>query len=535
MTKKTHGQDAQATGENPGRDAHATRKIEHLMVRDFKGIRLVEITPEGDLHEIRGDAGQGKTGILDAIRAAFTGADKDMVRQGADEAEIELRLSQETIHRIISGEDGKNQVMVTGADGAPIERVKDFLRAIYNPATLTPLEIVRLGGGESRGRTERLRQQRDLLLESLRVTLTEEDVIATVRGLGAEYVAALAEIHCDDIAFEQHPFAVCRAFEQACYEFRKDKNAAWEHSKHQLEDCPPPKKAASCSLEEAQAREEEAIEAYHAAKARAGNMAEQRRWAQALEIQVRNGNAELPKRGIVETRLEENKARKKAIGAEIESLRQRLNKLTIEQSEVQGAILNDSDQLGWITAHEARQADLEWIRAELADAGEEEDVEALETAMRSMQDEVQVCRQQERHDWAVLIMTAARERVEVFTRLVELFRDDLPKALLAQAELPCDGLSVDDEKIMIHDVPLHQLGTSEQIRVGVMLWAAMNPQCGFMPIDGAESLGREDLLALWEAAAERDLQLIMTFVDATARPGPSRTVMQAGEAVELGR
>jgi hypothetical protein len=114
---------------------------------------------------------------------------------------------------------------------------------------------------------------------------------------------------------------------------------------------------------------------------------------------------------------------------------------------------------------------------------------------------------------------------------VTLFRDVLPSMLLARANLPLDGLAIEDETIVINGVPLHELGTSEQIRVGVVIASALNPLAGFVLVDQAESLGREGKKALASVAHELGLQLIMTVVDPDAVPGPGVTVMRGGEAL----
>jgi tRNA modification GTPase len=111
---------------------------------------------------------------------------------------------------------------------------------------------------------------------------------------------------------------------------------------------------------------------------------------------------------------------------------------------------------------------------------------------------------------------------------------------LAGAELaivtPIAGTTRDalQQSIQIDGVPLHQLGTSQQIAVGVKVAAAVNPKSGFVLVDGAESMGGKDRRALAEAAEVLGLQLIMTVVDPDAKPGPGVTVMRGGAAVAMG-
>jgi hypothetical protein len=126
---------------------------------------------------------------------------------------------------------------------------------------------------------------------------------------------------------------------------------------------------------------------------------------------------------------------------------------------------------------------------------------------------------------------AARERAKRYDALVEFFRDTLPRELLANAELPVEGLSVDADQILINGIPLHQLGTSQQIRVGVLIASRLNPASAFILVDGAESMGKKDRAELAKVAHELGLQLIMTIVDPDAVPAPGVTVMEAGAAL----
>jgi len=51
-------------------------------------------------------------------------------------------------------------------------------------------------------------------------------------------------------------------------------------------------------------------------------------------------------------------------------------------------------------------------------------------------------------------------------------------------------------------------------------------------VDGAESIGQEDLQAIAQIAEEMDLQLFETFVDPEAEPDENTTVMKHGRKME---
>ena len=143
-------------------------RVLSLHARNVKCVKEVAINFDGDIQEIRGDSGQGKTTILTAIEGALRGLDPEMVRKGESAAEIELHLTEGRIKRIVPADGSAHTLMVTDKNGAPVAKAKDFLNTIVASGdAFRPIAWVQLGGGEDRGRTERLRRQRDQLLEGL--------------------------------------------------------------------------------------------------------------------------------------------------------------------------------------------------------------------------------------------------------------------------------------------------------------------------------------------------------------------------------
>ena len=525
--------------------ASGRARVLELRAKNIKCIREVSIDlASGDIHEIRGDSGQGKTAVLQAIEGALRGLDPEMVRNGESAAEIELHLSTATINRIVPRE-GKETLMVRGSDGSPIERAKDFLATICGPSAFRPIEWVRLGGGDPRGRTERLRKQRDQLLEALSLSLTAQDVAQAVQDLGPEFAEALGEVNLDGVEFEQHALLVCAALERACYEYRGRQNALAEQAENVLKLTPAPDKAApAASAEECQATLNQATQAYHRALALAEQSQAATARAEALRTQIASETHELAALfDATETDVQQEafagfigKSIELALTAEqqarerVESLRVELMQAETDLTEKSVAVRDLQTAMNINDRLVARRAEL----AELEAAGTgapAQDTAVLKRALDDAQEALRRRQLQDRHNDAAAKAADARARSQVFDQLVSLFRDTLPKGLIAQADLPVEGLTVDADKILIQGVPLHQLGTSDQIRVGVLIASALNPHSGFVLVDGAESMGSDDRKALAEAAHELGLQLIMTYVDEAAVPAPGVTVMRQGEAV----
>lgn len=520
-------------------------RIIQLKARNVKCLKEVEIDLDGNIHEIRGDAGQGKTAILQTIEAGIRGIDPDMVRRGADEAEIELHLTNATINRVLKA-DGKEKLTVKGVDGKTIERAKTFLKALCPDTAFRPLEWVTLGGGDAKGRTDRLREQRRQLLEALPLALTQEQVKGAVATLGPKFVEAFATVPMDAVHWNDHAFTLCQTLAQVTYDFRRIKNAQADAAEATLTNTPAPAEVPPPDSEqELAAALEKAREEYLLAKTANTGMDRTRAQRDELAALIAAEDAQLPPRNkLDDTRahyaglVTSNQDDIKACEQEIDNLKRQIRQLeaTIEERKGQVKLASEKvDQCDALArrmdAQDARRADLERMDAELAKSAPSVDLDALQASVERFKHLLDVKRQETAHLAAYKAAQEARETAKRYDALVDLFRDTIPAELLSLAKLPVEGLSVDDEKILVNGVPLHQLGTSQQIKIGVLIASRMNPDSAFILVDGAESMGRVDRVALAEAAQELGLQLIMTVVDPDAKPAPGVTVMQDGEAI----
>lgn len=507
-------------------------RILRVKARDFKQIREVEIDLDGNLHAIKGDTDQGKTSVLQAIRAAIQGADKGMVRHGAGAAELELELDSALIQRIISANpETKDVLFGKTADGRAIEKVQDFLNTLCGPSAFNPVRWVQLGAEGGKGHKERLRQQRDALLEAIHMSLTSDDVVEAVEALGEDYADALGAVNMDGVDFEQHPFTVCTKLQKVCMEFFSLQNSRAKDAENVLATTPAPEIAAPReALDVIEQRAKEATSAFYGARATQQGQANLAQRHAVLKAKVGAEAKELPDRAKLEKTAAEYIGQEETLTEEIKKLEVQLAQMRGALSEVQEKVKRCEDLYQRIEDQDARVADLAALEQELAGAGTPVDVDSLERAMEKAKALVDAKRARERHDAAASAAAEARGRAQVVYRLVELFRDELPKQLLGAAELPVEGLAFDEDMILIDDIPMHQLGTSKQYRIGILIAAALNPNSAFVLVDQAESMGRRDLAEVAEVARERGLQIVATFVAPDAVPGEGVTVMEGGLA-----
>jgi hypothetical protein len=124
-------------------------KIIRFTAENIKKLTTVEICPEGNVVQITGKNGQGKTSVLDALWWVFTGADKiqsQPIRHGEEKARIEVEL----------GDAGKVELVITRtftptnsylsvqtADGAKYPKPQQFMENLIGSLTLDPLAFMR--------------------------------------------------------------------------------------------------------------------------------------------------------------------------------------------------------------------------------------------------------------------------------------------------------------------------------------------------------------------------------------------------------
>lgn len=135
-------------------------KIIQLTAENVKKLTAVEIRPDGNVVQITGKNGQGKTSVLDAIWWALSGTENVQskpIRNGAENARIELQLgSGEKVELVVERKftDKASYLNVKTADGAKYPSPQKLLDDLLGALTFDPLQFMR---ETSKGQFEILR------------------------------------------------------------------------------------------------------------------------------------------------------------------------------------------------------------------------------------------------------------------------------------------------------------------------------------------------------------------------------------------
>jgi len=131
-------------------------KIISLVAENVKKLVAVEITPDGNVVEITGRNGQGKTSVLDSIWWALTGTSHIQaapIRKGANEARIQLSLGEgktvqlhviRNFRRKNDTDDYTTSIAVESADGARFPSPQKMIDALLGELSFDPLAFARM-------------------------------------------------------------------------------------------------------------------------------------------------------------------------------------------------------------------------------------------------------------------------------------------------------------------------------------------------------------------------------------------------------
>lgn len=136
-------------------------KIVSLRAENFKKLIAIDLTPDGNIVQISGKNGAGKSSVLDAIESALVGGGKGELRKGTEKGKVILDLGSFTITRTFSGEN--QYLKVATKDGFEKKSPQKFLDELMGTISFDPLNFANADS----------KKQRQILLEFTGLDLDE--------------------------------------------------------------------------------------------------------------------------------------------------------------------------------------------------------------------------------------------------------------------------------------------------------------------------------------------------------------------------
>lgn len=117
-------------------------RIVGLRAENFKRLVAVDIHPDGNIVEIRGENAQGKSSILDAIWTALRSADLKLekpLRDGTQHGYITLDMGRLKVTRTFTEKNPLGYLKVESADGFKASSPQKVVDALFNAIAFDPL------------------------------------------------------------------------------------------------------------------------------------------------------------------------------------------------------------------------------------------------------------------------------------------------------------------------------------------------------------------------------------------------------------
>lgn len=125
-------------------------KIIALQAENIKKLKAIEIRPDGNMVQITGRNGQGKTSILDSIWWALSGKANiqgNPIRNGENQAKIRLDLGEIRVTRTFRKDDKDRtttSIVVEDSEGTAIRQPQAILSKLIGELSFDPLEFSRM-------------------------------------------------------------------------------------------------------------------------------------------------------------------------------------------------------------------------------------------------------------------------------------------------------------------------------------------------------------------------------------------------------
>lgn len=186
------------------------KKLESLIVKNFKRAKDVKIVPEGNLVLITGKNDNGKSSVIEGFKTLINGKPKDItdpVRHGAKKAELSCVIGGFKVERIFNKAGKMTTFKVTDPSGENVSNPQALLNSFKAKLAFDPIELMKMKPKEQREvllrlagidfeeldkqRTTIYDQRRDIgVLVKNCPTYTEDEIALAKKYEGKEEVSA---------------------------------------------------------------------------------------------------------------------------------------------------------------------------------------------------------------------------------------------------------------------------------------------------------------------------------------------------------
>lgn len=438
-------------------------RITTVRIRNFMGITRLEIDEAGKFNQIKGENGAGKSSVLFAIQENMRPSRKkpfELIREGADSAEVYIALSGPAKVEIDRKITLSGKRVTVEVDGRPVSELgtspQAYLDTLLGPYLFDPTEFFLADP----------KVQIKMLMAAIDIKLTQEFLVNQL----AELIPSCLVVDISRFDYSGHGLTVLSNIQEEIKELRLDASRARKSSDARVK-----------------VLQESIPEGFDPEKYKGFDIAE--RMAALEEAQ----------RKISE--FESNKRRYQAVDDEITAKNAHIELLGRQLAEANTALQDlkrkQSDIDQEIEAYEVPNTDA--IKTEVSDY---QAAQAILRAHEDLTSEVDKARK----------LRVEHEEIHDFHHALV---NQVPRALLKEAEFPIEGLQITGDQITVNGKPLSTQSTSERIKLSLEIAKALAPPNGAKIIcfDRFESLTPNNR-KMFEAATKDDgFEYFVTIAD----------------------
>lgn len=462
-------------------------RVTRLTIKELFGITELEL--DGSSVELTGKNGAGKSSVIDAVRYALTNqSERDLViRKGASEGEVIIET--DTGHKIDRKKrDGKADYKRITENGKDINSPEAFLRELFTPMQLDPVAFIDMP------RQEQNRMILDLIEFPWDLNWIQQQFGEIPTGV--DYTQNILQV-LEQIQSEKGDYF------QARQEINRKIRHQLDFINQIAQDIPDGYQAGYWEQYDTATKHKQLAEM----KQRNNVIERARLFKDQYDNKIRGLQAE--REVVVSVASREISARDKELTAKIERLRA---EIIASEKELEGlnAVLEDKIALAEAKYNEGvAKLDGDMNTAAVYATQELVDVTGL-------QDEIELAESMKKHLNEYKRMQNMQAEIEglrvdaqELTNKIELARE-LPGIILKQADIPVEGLSVENGVPLINGMPVSNLSDGEKLSLCVDITISKPNALQLILVDGVERLSDANREMLYKKCKDKGLQFVAT-------------------------
>lgn len=193
-------------------------------------------------------------------------------------------------------------------------------------------------------------------------------------------------------------------------------------------------------------------------------------------------------------------------------LNDRIAEKQIEIERIKVEIAGLQDSLAEAEQDQKSQEENLEIARKTAEQLTDESTEALEKQLQEIEETNEKVRANKTKAEAVKEAEKLQKQYKEFTDKINEVRKER-KGLLEKADIPLDGLTVEQGELQYNGQAWDCMSNSEQLKVATAIVRKLNPECGFVLLDKLEQMDNQTLTEFGEWAQQEGLQIIGTRVN----------------------